>query len=49
MNGGHSTMLDPPVKNPVPTIYNLYTDPRAEKPTAKKPRQTQPTRLNHRT
>ena len=28
------TMFDPPVKNPVPTIYNLYTDPREEKPTA---------------
>lgn len=27
------TMFDPPVKNPVPTIYNLYTDPREEKPT----------------
>jgi len=27
-------MFDPPVKNPVPTIYNLYTDPREEKPTA---------------
>jgi arylsulfatase len=26
-------MLDPPVKNPVPMIYNLYTDPREEKPT----------------
>ena len=26
-------MFDPPVKNPVPTIYNLYTDPREEKPT----------------
>lgn len=26
------TMFDPPVKNPVPTIYNLYTDPREEKP-----------------
>jgi len=22
------------VKNPVPTIYNLFTDPREEKPTA---------------
>ena len=22
------TMFDPPVKNPVPTIYNLFTDPR---------------------
>ena len=28
------TMFDPPVRNPVPTIYNLYTDPREEKPTA---------------
>jgi arylsulfatase len=28
------TMFDPPVKNPVPTIYNLYADPREEKPTA---------------
>jgi arylsulfatase A-like enzyme len=28
------TMFDPPVKNPVPTIFNLYTDPREEKPTA---------------
>jgi arylsulfatase len=28
------TMFDPPVQNPVPTIYNLYTDPREEKPTA---------------
>ncbi len=27
-------MFDPPVKNPVPTIFNLYTDPREEKPTA---------------
>jgi len=27
-------MFDPPVRNPVPTIYNLYTDPREEKPTA---------------
>jgi arylsulfatase len=27
------TMFDPPVKNPLPTIYNLYTDPREEKPT----------------
>ncbi len=27
------TMFDPPVKNPAPTIYNLYTDPREEKPT----------------
>lgn len=26
------TMFDPPVKNPVPTIYNLFTDPREEKP-----------------
>jgi arylsulfatase len=26
-------MFDPPVKNPVPTIYNLYTDPREETPT----------------
>jgi arylsulfatase len=28
------TMFDPPVRNPVPTIFNLYTDPREEKPTA---------------
>lgn len=28
------TMFDPPVKNPVPAVYNLYTDPREEKPTA---------------
>ena len=27
------TMFDPPVKYPVPAIYNLYTDPREEKPT----------------
>ena len=27
------TMFDPPVRLPVPTIYNLYTDPREEKPT----------------
>jgi arylsulfatase len=27
------TMFDPPVKNPTPTIFNLYTDPREEKPT----------------
>jgi arylsulfatase len=26
-------MFDPPVKNPVPTIFNLFTDPREEKPT----------------
>lgn len=26
------TMFDPPVKNPVPTIFNLFTDPREEKP-----------------
>lgn len=26
------TMIDPPVKNPVPVIRNLYTDPREEKP-----------------
>jgi len=26
-------MFDPPLKNPVPTIFNLYTDPREEKPT----------------
>jgi arylsulfatase len=26
------TMFDPPVRLPVPTIYNLYTDPREEKP-----------------
>ena len=25
--------FDPPVKNPVPTILNLYTDPREEKAT----------------
>jgi arylsulfatase len=25
------TMLDPPVKNPVPILYNLYVDPREEK------------------
>ncbi len=28
------TMFDPPVKNPVPTIYNLFRDPREETPTA---------------
>jgi arylsulfatase len=28
------TMLDPPVPNPVPILYNLYTDPREEKPAA---------------
>ncbi len=28
------TMFDPPVKNPIPTVYNLFTDPREEKPTA---------------
>jgi arylsulfatase len=28
------TMFDPPVKNPVPTIYNLYRDPREETPVA---------------
>ena len=28
------TMFDPPVKNPVPTIFNLYRDPREETPTA---------------
>jgi arylsulfatase A-like enzyme len=27
------TMFDPPVKNPVPVVYNLFTDPREEKPT----------------
>ena len=27
------TMFEPPVKNAVPTIYNLYTDPREETPT----------------
>jgi len=27
------TMADPPVKNPVPMLYNLYADPREEKPT----------------
>lgn len=27
------TMFDPPVKNPTPTLFNLYTDPREEKPT----------------
>jgi arylsulfatase len=27
------TMFDPPVKNPVPLVFNLYTDPREEKPT----------------
>ncbi len=27
------TMIDPPVKNPLPAIYNLYIDPREEKPT----------------
>ncbi len=26
-------MVDPPVKNPVPVMYNLYTTPREEKPT----------------
>ncbi len=26
-------MFEPPVKNAVPTIYNLYTDPREETPT----------------
>jgi arylsulfatase len=26
-------MFDPPVRNPVPTIHNLYIDPREEKPT----------------
>jgi hypothetical protein len=26
------TMFDPPVKNPVPSIHNLFTDPREEKP-----------------
>ena len=28
------TMFDPPVQNPVPTIYNLFRDPREETPTA---------------
>jgi hypothetical protein len=27
------TMFDPPARLPVPTIYNLFTDPREEKPT----------------
>jgi arylsulfatase len=27
------TMFDPPVRNPVPVLYNLFTDPREEKPT----------------
>ena len=27
------TMFDPPAKYPVPMIYNLFTDPREEKPT----------------
>jgi arylsulfatase A-like enzyme len=27
------TMIDPPVKLGVPNLYNLYTDPREEKPT----------------
>lgn len=27
-------MFDPPVKLPVPYIYNLLTDPREKKPTA---------------
>ena len=26
------TMIDPPVRNPVPAVYNLHTDPREEKP-----------------
>ena len=26
-------MFDPPAKYPVPMIYNLFTDPREEKPT----------------
>jgi arylsulfatase len=26
------TMFDPPVQNPVPMIFNLFTDPREEKP-----------------
>jgi arylsulfatase len=26
-------MFDPPVKNPVPTVYNLFRDPREENPT----------------
>jgi arylsulfatase A-like enzyme len=25
------TMFDPPVKNPIPVLYNLFTDPREEK------------------
>ena len=28
------TMFEPPVRNPVPTIYNLFRDPREETPTA---------------
>jgi len=27
------TMFDPPVKYPIPMVYNLFTDPREEKPT----------------
>jgi len=27
------TMIDPPVKNPVPVVFNLFTDPREEKGT----------------
>lgn len=27
------SMVDPSVKNPVPVLYNLFTDPREEKPT----------------
>ena len=26
------TMFDPPVRNPVPSVHNLHTDPREEKP-----------------
>jgi hypothetical protein len=26
------TMIDPPVRNPVPMLFNLYTDPREETP-----------------
>lgn len=25
-------MPDPPVRNPVPVLYNLYTEPREERP-----------------
>jgi arylsulfatase len=27
------TMFDPPVKYPIPMVFNLFTDPREEKPT----------------